>query len=427
MYALTNRFVRTYRHFNILRPTNRIWIVLLSIQIMTFACSNKLTRNPVPLSQISKAEVVDMPGIRSWIDEYSPEFQEDIENSVREECEGYFPVDTDGTISYSALALSGGGSNGAFGAGILNGWTAAGTRPSFKLVTGISAGSLLAPFAFLGPDYDDELREVFTSITTEDIATKRGVSALWNESFADTAPLAGLIERYIDENALKAIAEAHNCGQRLYIGTTNLDAQRLTVWNMGAIANSGHPKALDLFRKIMLASSTMPAIFPPVFIEVEVDGSQYDEMHVDGGLNTQVFFHGLIIDIADAKKKLLAEKDLLEKKGIVELKPGNVYIIRNGKISPSPKHIERKIPDIIGQTLSTMIKSSARHDLIRIYMVSQRDDIDFNYIGIPDDFESTATEAFDQEEMNRLFLLGYDMGNSGVEWVTTLPGDETEE
>ena len=123
---------------------------------------------------------------------------------------------------------------------------------------------------------------------------------------------------------------------------------------------------------------------------------------------------------------MLAEKDLLEKKGIVELKPGNVYIIRNGKISPSPKHIERKIPDIIGQTLSTMIKSSARHDLIRIYMVSQRDDIDFNYIGIPDDFESTATEAFDQEEMNRLFLLGYDMAKSGLKWQKTLPGIETE-
>ena len=397
-------------------------LIILIIPIMTLACSNKLTRNPVPLSQMSEAQVAGMPGVRSWIDEFSPEFHEDLKNSVRQECQGYFPVGPDGTVNYSALALSGGGSDAAFGAGILNGWTAAGTRPRFKLVTGISAGSLLAPFAFLGPDYDDVLRQVFTTVTTEDIAEKRGPSALWSESFAKTDPLAGLIEKYVTEDALKAIAKAHNCGQRLYIGTTNLDAQRLMVWNMGAIANSGHPKALELFRKIMLASSAMPAIFPPVFIEVQVDGSKYDEMHVDGGLNTQVFFHGLMIDIAEGKKELMEEEGFAENKGVSGLQTGAVYIIRNGKIEPTPKQVKRKIRDNIGQTLATMIKSSARHDLLRMYFITQREDIEFNYIGIPEDFESTASEPFDQEEMNRLFLLGYEMARSGIKWRTTLPG-----
>lgn len=406
------------------QTVNPVLLIILIIPIIIIACSNKLTRNPVPLSQMSEAQVAGMPGVRSWIDEFSPEFHEDLKNSIRQECQGYFPVDPDGTVKYSALALSGGGSNGAFGAGILNGWTAAGTRPRFKLVTGISVGSLLAPFAFLGPDYDDILRQVFTSVTTEDIAKKRGPSALWSESFAKTDPLAALIEKYVTEDVLKAIAEAHNCGQRLYIGTTDLDAQRLMVWNMGAIASSGHPKALELFRKIMLAASAMPAIFPPVFIEVEVDGSQYDEMHVDGGLNTQVFFYGLMVDIAEGKKELMAEEGFAEKKGVSELRTGAVYIIRNGKIGPAAKQVKRKIRDIIGQTLATMIKSSARHDLIRMYVLTQRADIEFNYIGIPEDFESTASEAFDQKEMNRLFLLGYDMAKSGIKWEKTLPGFE---
>ena len=184
--------------------------------------------------------------------------------------------------------MSGGGSNGAFGAGLLYGWTKTGTRPDFKLVTGISTGALIAPFAYLGSDFDEELKLVYTTITAENILQKRNILAILfkSESLANTDPLQQLVEQYISEDTLRAVAERHDRGHRLYIGTTHMDAQHLIVWNMGLIAKQQSSKALDLFRKVMVASASIPVAFPPVFIEVEIDGEPFDEMHVDGGTLT---------------------------------------------------------------------------------------------------------------------------------------------
>ena len=388
------------------------FFLIFLILVPLFTGCATLPRNPVPKEKISKAEVVDLPGIRSWADEFSTEMQKDIINSVIQEID-YESKNPDQPIHTSALALSGGGSYGAFGAGFLNGWTRAGTRPTFKLVTGISTGALIAPFAFLGSEYDDVLRNFYTGVSTEDIAKPWGISALWKDSFTDSSPLVEIIANSVDHNFLKKIAEAHNEGSRLYIGTTNLDAQRLMIWNMGAIASSGHPDALELFRKVILASASMPALFPPVFFDVEVDDKKYDEMHVDGGVITQVFFYGAIVDISEARKELL-EKNIKRDKG-------KIYVIRNDKISPVPEEVKRNIPRITGRTLSTMIKVSATNDLFRIYLSATRDGIEFNYVGIPDDYEFTGEEAFDRLEMIDLFNLGYSMAISGYEWQHSLP------
>ena len=195
------------------------------------------------------------------------------------------------------LAVSGGGDNGAFGAGLLNGWTQTGTRPEFKMVTGVSTGALIAPFAFLGPDYDPALREVYTSMTAEKVYRARGLrAALFDDAMADTGPLAEIISRYADQKMLDAIAREYQKGRLLMIGTTDLDAQRPVIWNIGAIAASGHPGALELFRKILRASAAIPGAFQPVFIDVEIDGKKYQEMHVDGGAIAQLFLYPPSID-----------------------------------------------------------------------------------------------------------------------------------
>ena len=207
------------------------------------------------------------------------------------------------------LALSGGGGDGAFGAGILCGWTAAGTRPRFKLVTGISTGALIAPFAFLGPEYDARLKEAYTTMSDKDIYTVTSVVTLVLnlgkiEAAASTKPLAELLERLIDENMLRAIAAEHNKGRRLLVGTTQLDAQRLVIWNMGAIAASYHPDALKLFRQVLRASASIPVAFNPVYIKVKAAGQEYDEMHVDGGVKAQVMLYGEAINLFTTGKKL---------------------------------------------------------------------------------------------------------------------------
>jgi len=374
-----------------------------------------LPRNPVPVAQIPDAELVGISGVRAFAGEVSPVFQQDLIESVRQERPGDFPLKPDGSTSYSALALSGGGANGAFGAGFLSGWTEAGTRPEFKLVTGISTGALIAPFAFLGPEYDEILRRDYTTITTRKIFVPRNfVSLLWNESLEDTAPLANFIESEMNEQVMQAIAEEHNHGRRLYVGTTNLDAQRLVIWNMGAIAASGHPGSLKLFHKVLLASASIPGAFPPVYFKVEVDGKLYDEMHVDGGTITEVFFYGLVVDLPAARKESFGQKT--PKAG------GAIYIIRNGKVGATPEQVRRSLPSIVRRAITTLTRAHGMEDLYRIYVITEQDQIDFNYVGIPQDYVSESTEPFDPAEMTRLFDLGFEMGKSGDKWHKAPPG-----
>ena len=389
-------------------------LVLSSILLFASGCAT-LPRDAVPVDKIYSAEIVGMPDIRAWRGEIAPHFQADAVESVLDESRSEFRRDENGVPIYDTLAISGGGQNGAFGAGFLYGWTKAGTRPNFKVVAGISTGALIAPFAFLGPDFDEQLKELYTQVSTADLLIKQGLLRILfrGESFALTGPLERLLEQNIDGAMLQAVGEAHDHGRRLYVGTTHMDAQRLVVWNMGLIAKSGHPDALDLFRKVLLASSSIPGAMPPVLIEVDVDGEEFDEMHADGGTVTQVFLTAGTMDMRAARRS--ARGDDYQFKG-------DLYIIRNGQLNPEAKQIERRLGSIAGRAISTLIKNSAWDDLFRMYTFSQKEKVGFRYVAIPEDFESHAQEAFDQEEMNRLFETGYELALSGDVWQTTPPG-----
>ena len=195
------------------------------------------------------------------------------------------------------LAISGGGDDGAFGAGLLVGWTARGDRPISRAVTGVSTGALSAPFAFLGPDYDPQLKAVYTQTTARDIFTPRGkLAALFQDAMGDTAPLRSTVARLVDDQLVQRIGEEYGKGRLLLIMTTNLDAGQECIWNVGAIAASGKPGARELIIKILMASSAIPAAFPPVMIDLDVDGQHRQEMHVDGGVFAQVFLYPPGID-----------------------------------------------------------------------------------------------------------------------------------
>lgn len=384
------------------------YIVLLALLGISVGCSSITKRHPVPGDQVYDRHILPgVPAVRAWSGTLSSEFTADLIESVHQEERAKIRINSEGSPNINVLTLSGGSIYGAFGAGFMDGWTQSGTRPMFKVVTGISAGSIIAPFAFLGPEYDGVLKMMFTAVNTEDIFKYRGLSILWSGSLLDSAPLAGLIELHINQSVLEAVAQAHRQGRRLYIGTTNLDEDRMVVWNMGAIANSGHPKALDLFRKVILASSSMPAVFPPVFINVEVDGKTYDEMHVDGGIKAEIFLTAATVNITEIRRQLR----LQETSGTRT----KIFIIRNAAVRSSPKPIPRNIVQISKQAIMSLTKSQAIKDLIHIYDISQKHGFDYNWVSLPD-IESATMISFNTEEMRRLYTVGYEMGLNGNAW-----------
>jgi patatin-like phospholipase/acyl hydrolase len=251
-------------------------------------------------------------------------------------------------ISNNLLALSGGQEDGAFGAGLLVGWSEHGSRPEFKIVTGTSTGALAAPFAFLGSEYDWALKKIYTESQRADVVTSKRflLSAVNNEALMDNGPLAQSITKYLDIKILDRIAEEYEKGRLLLISTTNLDTSRLAIWNIGAIAASGHPRRLELVRKIVLASAAIPGLFPPVMIDVLLDQAKHQEMHVDGGTVSQVFLYPPSLRLGNILRRDDATRP-------------TAYIIRNGRASPAPEKVERKTLAIAGRAIETMIAATA--------------------------------------------------------------------
>ena len=291
LYLDGNRktIMKGYQMFPLfLRQASR-WITLAFLLILT-GCSSAPVRQPIPPEYILIAGIPGIPDARFWGDEWPTFSRERLETFTEADFRREYSGVYDKPHSY--LAISGGGANGAFGAGLLVGWTATGERPEFSMVTGVSTGALTAPFAFLGPDYDDKMKEVYTTTQTKDIAKKRNLlAAVFGDSMADTAPLQKLIAKYIDTEMIDAIAREYKKGRRLFIGTVNLDAGRSVIWNIGAIAASDYPQKKSLIHELLRASAAIPIAFPPVVIPVEAEGRQYDEMHVDGGTGSQVFVY----------------------------------------------------------------------------------------------------------------------------------------
>ena len=310
------------------------------------------------------------------------------------------------------LAVSGGGENGAFGAGLLCGWTEQGTRPTFELVTGISTGALIAPFAYLGPGYDAELRAVYTGLSPDKVMASRFITAaLFDDALADNRPLFTTISSYVNEEMQAAIAKGYDEGRLLLIGTTDLDAQQPVVWNIGAIAKSGHPRALETIRRVLLASSALPGIFPPTMFDVTLDGRSYQEMHVDGGAFAQAFLYPAALTRGRQERMRRGE----------QVVPAVAYVIRNGRLDPDWASVERRTLSIAERAISAMTTASGYNDVVRMYTNTQRDGIGFNLAYIGTDFTQKLPTPFDPGYMRALFDYGYQRGRRGYDWAHKPP------
>lgn len=301
------------------------------------------------------------------------------------------------------LALSGGGANGAFGAGVLVGWTESGTRPEFSVVTGVSTGALAAPFAFLGPDWDDELRGAYAEGRTGGLLGWRSFAALAAPGLFDSGVLEDLVEDYVTEDLLRAIAVEHDKGRRLLIVTTNLDAQETVIWDMGVLAKQGGEQAVILFREVLLASASIPGVFPPVMIPgVDGTGRLIEEMHVDGGVNTP--FLGI-------------PESLLTVTTPTKAPPGTgLYVLVNGQIGRTERITRGTLPAILARSYDTMSKANLRTSLAVNQAFAERNGMRMYVAAIPDEIEASSLD-FDPDTMSALFERGRAAGAAGRAWT----------
>ena len=388
------------------------WLAITVVCLVIPGCGPLTRSNAVPVAAEKQAVVLEMPEARYWGDGDPAAFRQAMVEAFFREQALFRAAGNSGDLPRAEfLAISGGGEDGAFGAGLLVGWTATGTRPVFKAVTGISTGALTAPFAFLGSAYDDKLKQVYTTLSGQDILQPRGyMAALFDDALADTTPLRQTIARFFDQAMLDAIAAEHAKGRVLLIGTTNLDARRPVIWDIGQIAASRHPKALDLVQDILVASAAIPGAFPPVMIDVEADGKSYEEMHVDGGASAQVFVYppGFGIRAFSREQNVTRERRL--------------HVIRNARLDPDWAEVERSTLGILSRAVASLIQTQGVGDLYRIYLAAQRDGIDFNLAYIPETFTTPLKEPFDTGYMKELFQVGYNLAVNGYPWARVPPG-----
>ncbi len=391
------------------RCPSRQLAFLVALALILQACVSIPKRNPVPEEMVEQAVIPSIPMARLWGDELPPDLHERVE-LLKEQ------MQANGSPNIFSepkkfLSISGGGADGAFGAGLLKGWSESGQRPEFWIVTGISTGAMIAPFAFLGSDYDDELEELYTSMSTSDLINRRGIiSGLTGDALADTTPLMNILKRVIDKRMVDQIAKQRQRGRRLLIGTTNLDAQRPVIWNIGEIALKGTPESRQLIRDVILASASIPVAFPPVRIQVSVGDEVYDELHVDGGTSSQVFLYPAAINIQTTAERIGLTGKI------------TTYVIRNGLLKPRWSAIEPKLRPIVLASITTLIRTQGVGDLYRIYLGTKRDGIEFKLAYIPDDFDVEPEEVFDAKYMQTLFDLGYELSRDGYEWFNSPPG-----
>jgi hypothetical protein len=309
------------------------------------------------------------------------------------------------------LAISGGGSNGAFGAGVLAGWSEAGNRPEFDIVTGVSAGALAAPFAFLGTAFDPQMDRLFTGLSSDSIMkTRPRVLAIFSDALASPEPMRALIDRHFDDDMMRAVAREHARGRRLFVGTTHVYAGRLVTWDIGAIASTGKPEAMDLIHKVLLSSASVPILLPPVYIEVEARGRRFHEMHMDGSMTRQLFVSAPGLDWA---KVMQAHRH----HGRPEF-----YAIRNGRAMSEYMVMPPRVAALGEHAMYLMSQSQGVADLYVVYTQAQRANAQFRAAWIGDDFEAPWDQWYDPRYVQSLFAHGRARAASGEVWRSVPPG-----
>lgn len=369
-------------------------VVAVLMAALTLGACASGARSDFGLSEREASSPLGFPNVRFAIED------DQAARRIASQLSQGVPKGPDGR--FDLVALSGGGANGAFAAGLMAGWTESGTRPDFEVVTGVSTGALAAPFVFLGPDWDDELRRAYTDGEASGLLKSRGLRAFFGSGVFSGAPLRALIDAHVDQRLLSAIAAEHAKGRTLLVATTDLDAQRGVIWNMGAIAAKGGPEALDLFRQVLAASASIPGVFPPVMIAAQGQGAVFEEMHVDGGVMNPFVALPQIMWSWDDPQGILAD--------------ARIHVIVNGKDAPRFNVTRDAAPTVLGRALDTVLGGQLRQSLAANRAFAERSGIQFRVAAIPEDYDGADSLDFSQASMQAVYDLGRELGRSGAAW-----------
>ena len=351
---------------------------------------------------VEDASSVEEP-LRIWASE-APDFLYSADDQTT-------PITVSGD-QLNILALSGGGANGAFGAGILIGLEESGQLKDYSIVTGISAGALMAPFVFIGGDAFSKMKEVMLNINDKSVLGKKNfLNTVFKDAFTDGEHLYQFIAEAFPEPMIEQIATQHRSGKRLFIGTTHFDSGELVIWNVGAIANSEMPNKSELIYKVLAASASIPGVFPPQFINVEHEGVIFEELHVDGGLATQVFFNPSNFDYQQISDSLGLETS------------PQLDIIRNGSLKAPYHSLRDKGLDLVAKSVSSLTLAQTRGDLYRMKYICEINNIDMQFTYMEHDFSyaKRTKDMFDEHYLLTIYKYGYHKATRGKPWVTELP------
>ena len=369
-------------------------IVLASGIALSGCASVDLARQPYTAQDAAMAEIPGMPHVR---------FYGDTEASLFDD----FTLRSSGSTrpaSVNYLALSGGGADGAFGAGFLKGLSETGHRPEFTIVSGVSTGALMAPFVFLGPSHDATLATLYSSDLGASLLKNVSiVNGLFGNALVENDRLGRLVGKYVDDDIMAQVAAEHRKGRRLFVATTNIDSQRPVVWDMGAIATSGSPNALPLFRQVLTASASIPGLFPPRLVGVEANGHAFKEMHVDGGTMQQIFVAPDNVLFGGREHGTPRIKDL--------------YVLLNNKIDPVFQVVDNETIAVGTRSLSTVLKREVRSNVLASYAYAHRHGIGFHTAFIDGAVAEDGSNTFDPEYMRSLYANGEAQGRSANPWI----------
>ncbi|MGO6666623.1 patatin-like phospholipase family protein [Rhizobium ruizarguesonis] len=370
----------------------RVLIALLSFAFVLPGCTETMDR-ALDAKEAETASIAGYGEIRTYLDARLDEAPKDIDWEPATKRD-----------RFDVLMISGGGAGGAFSVGVLSAWSATKTRPRFDIVTGVSTGALIAPFAFLGSAYDDTLVHLYTSGVAEELASSKRASGLIGPSLLKADPLRRMIEQFITPAILRQVAAEHCKGRRLLVLTTNLDTQRAVVWNMGAIAASGRPDALRLFQDIMVASASIPGVYPAVMIKAESGGRRFEEMHSDGGSASQVLM---------LPQALLTSSHRL---GPAKRTAVNFYVIVNNALMPEFAKTPDTTLSVIARAFSIFVKSQTQSALTALYNYSKLTGAHFHLASIDVQVPYSMLDPFNTQYMCAVYSLGYAELMAGTLW-----------
>ena len=314
------------------------------------------------------------------------------------------------------LVISGGGDWGAFGAGFLKGWQKVPSshplaKPEFDLVTGVSTGTLIAPFAFLGDEQSiEEIVNMYRN-PKKDWVKQRGYLYFLpdNISFAEVPGLEREIRDHITVDMLRRIAKAGADGRLLLVNTTELDVGQPRVFDLVAeaqrVADSGQ---IERVHNIILASAGIPGAFPFRMI----DG----ELYVDGGVTGNIIYGGRIAE-EDSLPALWQKA--YPNHGDPKFR---FWVIFNNQFRPVPKPVAPNWLAVIQRSLETSTRAATatavRHlfAMAEISRLKRKADVEVRIVSIPSDWFPPVPAIFNKETMNNLADLGEKMGADPASW-----------